>query len=351
MERREFLSELLDRTTGATTLGILLSALVSQGCKDTADKVNSQVSPPESLYSLIESGKITPEALFTDVLKQSGFKASRPPIISEDPDAPIFIILEDEHGSPKTERSKLELLRLKYGINFVGIEGWAGEEVDKKRGYQVLNGESTLVEQLLSNKDYQVLGLEEETLQERGYKLLSTRKYIAAYIISKIRVLGEISTTFEEEEDYILKSIGNYLNLYPRFNQSLHQEFAKPFTREAIKKIWPNLKSVEESPEFQKMILETLKLLNLTLEDFQPRLNEEIKDYTNRAGSLVTSIIDPGIESFSIHPRSKEAINILSASLARTPHKISIIVFGALHSEGLEHELQKRGNCSILAIK
>lgn len=351
MERREFVSKLLDRTKEATTLGVLLSALVSQGCKDTADKVNSQVSAPESLYSLIESGKITPEALFTDVLKQSGFKASRPPIISEDPDAPIFIILEDEHGSPKTERSKLELLRLKYGINFVGIEGWAGEKIDRKRGYQVLNAETELIKVLTSDNNYQILGLEEEKLQDLTLKLIITQRYIASYILSKIRILEQNSTHSREEKVHLFDSVEIFLKLYPKFDPSLARKLKEALNPRSIKPEWDELNETAQKPEFQKLILETLELLELTLEDFEPKPNETVEDYDNRMFSTTYQSIEKLKISVIKDARSKEAINILSASLARTPHKISIIVFDAAHSEDLEHELQKRGNCSILAIK
>ncbi len=87
------------------------------------------------------------------------------------PDSPIIIIIEDIHGGRAADEGwtkeyvKLELLRRNFGLNFVGIEGWAGYDVDKKRGIRVLNGEDILIEVLIKNKNYNVIGLEDENAQ------------------------------------------------------------------------------------------------------------------------------------------------------------------------------------------
>ncbi|MFH1849155.1 MAG: hypothetical protein ABH879_03120 [archaeon] len=98
----------------------------------------------------------------------------------QDPDqhAPIVIILRDVHGSPINELDRLEAMRTSFGINFVGVEGWAGHETDRERGYRLLNAESDLITEIIDSPSYRVIPLEEGTDQELALKLLIVDLYI-----------------------------------------------------------------------------------------------------------------------------------------------------------------------------
>ncbi len=131
----------------------------------------------------IDYKKMTGQELY-DALSQHPdlyFKPTRS-VISNNPKAPVIIILEDVHGSPTIELGKLTLLERFFGFNFVGLEGWAGHEIDKKRGYRLLNAEVKLIEFLINHKDYIVVGLEDENLQI--YTLALIRRLVEDFFVN-----------------------------------------------------------------------------------------------------------------------------------------------------------------------
>jgi len=78
--------------------------------------------------------------LYKELSRNPRLNLAKNPLLSNDPNAPIVIIIEDIHGGEdkelgwQIEFQKLEFLRKSFGLNFVGIEGWAGHEVDTNRG-------------------------------------------------------------------------------------------------------------------------------------------------------------------------------------------------------------------------
>ncbi|MBI2139021.1 hypothetical protein HYU13_05500 [Candidatus Woesearchaeota archaeon] len=117
------------------------------------------------------------------------------------PSAPLLIILEDIHATKKPNKpeqsqelsdpialynrligeqenadkdlEKIEFLRMKFGISFIGFEGWAGHEADAKRGFQIFNAQDDLIPRFLSQpigEQFTVVPLEDPELQEMVLK-------------------------------------------------------------------------------------------------------------------------------------------------------------------------------------
>jgi hypothetical protein len=105
----------------------------------------------------------------------------------------------------KIEQKQLDILNDRFGINFVGIEGWAGLDSDKKRGRRILNGEYLLIEDLLNNSKFNIIGLEELKSQILALEVFFFLKLYNQYIFYHSRIITSFNKKYSTE--HILKFI------------------------------------------------------------------------------------------------------------------------------------------------
>ena len=137
-------------------------------------------------------------------------------------DFSTIILIEDIHGGRyrntgwQIEYVQLLLLKKHFGLNFVGIEGWAGHEVDKKRGVRILNGEDILIGVLIKNKNYNVIGLEDENAQR--YHDISELPRLYDQLHLEYNKILEILKDFEIRKDIFDEIIKYFHDSHEEFN-------------------------------------------------------------------------------------------------------------------------------------
>ena len=181
----------------------------------------------DSVGYYLSSKSIDPLKLFNQISIIPELKPLRKPIFSKNFNAPIIIIIEDIHmgeRAPKKgekdqrwtiEFRQLEILRKKFGFNFVGIEGWAGHEVDKQRGRQILNAEDLLIKELIKNRNYDVVGLEHPNLQIDTLELEIFGRYkqirgLQNKVIQILEGHGENKSEINKIFDYMIEQTSRY---------------------------------------------------------------------------------------------------------------------------------------------
>lgn len=149
MNRRNFLVLAAAGIVNACTPSILKKR---KPIETTSDEQNYN---PSELFSLLE---------------KNGLKPARTPIISNNPNAKTIILIEDEDHRKSTVKilNKLEKIKQITKKNLlVGLEGWCGKEIDKKRGKRVLIANNNLIKILVDDysNQFEIIGLENEDLQ------------------------------------------------------------------------------------------------------------------------------------------------------------------------------------------
>lgn len=137
---------------------------------------------------------------------------------------PMIILIGDVHGTPEVQYEILEELRENFNLNFVGLEGWAGETADNKRGYMLLNAEEDLIKKLYNSPSYEIIPLEDAKIQEIALKshLIESSRYPKEILTDLIKEMGEeraykfiegsLVIAKPPEEDYIRFSEWEMLN-------------------------------------------------------------------------------------------------------------------------------------------
>ena len=161
------------------------------------------------------------------------------------------------------ERIQLEYLRQKCGLNFVGVEGWAGKDVDLKRGYSLLNGEMRLVEWIIKNKNYDVVGLEKAEIQFRSLELLvldhltSFKTSFVKSVLLLKKILKELDLVrYNSQFDQIF-NFADFFNEF-RITYYLNEEFQKLIFEERKKTF-----SKVFTDRTEKLMIVKKELLNL----------------------------------------------------------------------------------------
>ena len=160
--------------------------------------------------------------LFEEISKIPQLKPVRPPIFSNRAGSLTIIIVEDIHGGKAIDEGwsieyvQVELLRQKFGLSLVGIEGWAGHEVDKKRGVRILNGETILVGTLINNKNYNLVGLEDENAQR--YPAIAKLPELYDKLHAQYNSIAEMLKDFGVGKDVFDGIIRYFHDAYGKFN-------------------------------------------------------------------------------------------------------------------------------------
>lgn len=333
--RREFLKTLL----GA---GLSVPALASP--------VFAQQRPMARVHELLRIFSKYPE-----------LKLAREPVLSPKAGAPIVVIVEDIHGGDdkeegwKVELLQLELIRRYANINFVGIEGWAGPEVDRKRGRQILNGEEQLIRHLIKNKNYVVVGLEDEKFQS----LILNANVFAEFTLlrQKQRKLAQLGVS----EDFFRYVFSMFLTIFSKYDGG--ERDAKAYikeTNEIIEKGKQMYPHVDFGFLLEALYI-NLETLCLTIKAWRPVPLTEGNLYTLE-NILQKEVGHFFLPDYPVHPlessgiknlqlqRDNAAINIFLSAMRRYRRKEGIVVFGRGHTDGLVSFLLQKLNKEVNII-
>lgn len=245
-------------------------------------------------YWLLKSGKPTDaKSLYSQMLRISDIKPIRPPLFSKNMNSPTIIICSDIHGREdekygwKANYKRLELIRKNFGINFVGVEGWAGHEADRKRGFRLLGGENLLIEALIKDANYNVVGL---------------------------------------EDSYLL-------------------EIANKFVVMVFHRLYQRGVEVRETRDLRDSILSELRI-NPTEENLV-KIDKELKKYND--GHYLPGEVRHPLSKIS-QERDSFAVKVMVTAIAKYKIKFGVMVFGKVHVDGIIEKLKKLQDASIIVI-
>ena len=314
------------------------------------------------------SQKINPKKLYSQISKIPNLKPVRNPIFSNDTNAPLIILIEDVHMGLlefegwDVEFQQLELLRKNFGFNFVGVEGWAGHEADKARGRQILNAEVPLIRELLVNKNYEVVGLEQEGTQIELFEILLVEEYIQLYKIES-RIEYYKRNLYNKKPYYISNEITNIIfnSIYSHFENMNEETFLKYETfdsekvhKESEKIVFKHFPPPNPIGEF--LDREVYWYMS-TLYDMIPLLRDTqgIQKFTRKAFKTIEASLrvkHSQLFKFAIdtkksiyeHPeaitivdkkREEFAVSNMLSSMNKKNKNVGIVVFGRSHTDGL----------------
>lgn len=296
------------------------------------------------------------------------------PIYSKDANAPIIIIIQSVHKLTgwEVDFDALETLRKNFGFNFVGIEGWAGQDADRQRGRLIVNGEVPLVLQLISNKNYKILGLEHPRFQIQALEFFLFFDYVSEEVYKEnvIKSLSEFVSRSQIEtflKDVRMK-IFLYISIYctsresselRKFQVKLAEEvvlFLMKFIPRNLSiraigihlRVYPYVSSIENIcmgianlygvTNFADEILDAKKkVLYNKYSPFYSQIkfrlvsrNTDMDFFLNASNRVVGA------------QREAFAVTKMLASMKKIKRKIGIAVFGAAHTEGLVKEFRRQ---------
>ncbi len=240
--------------------------------------------------------RIDPRKLFDEILRNRYFQPARVARVSNNPQAITIILVEDVHGSWSIEYAQLLLLYKKFGLNFVGIEGWAGSEVDRIRGAIMLNAEKVLIEVLLKNKNFRLIGLEDENAQRWNYFVILEDFYNR--LDSGIQSFRELMENYEVPNNKIEIILDHFYNSFRRFDftdsfrdysDELAENHNKNFTdfvhkNTGIKTSEEIDRELEEINRVNRYVLDTANQLQAGMDN--ARTEEEINEIMGRFEKL-----------------------------------------------------------------
>ncbi|MBI2649930.1 hypothetical protein HYX04_01310 [Candidatus Woesearchaeota archaeon] len=310
---------------------------------------------------------VSARKFYEEILKMPQLKPTREPIFSRSPNTPIVIIVEDIHGGLfpgeewYVEFGLLELIRKKFGLNFVGIEGWAGHEADRIRGRQILNAEVQLIKALLSNKNYQIIGLENPEIQIKGLELSLAQTY------------GRLQFV----QDGIYKELRSHNIEDSKIKRAFDSIYLRIDRDKIISDLLANspVRKEEKVIKFLRLELSVcilqlnfiVKMLYLlyNIKNFNKEVIEERKLFIQKKYPRVfehsASKIDKNSEVDNVvnNQREEFAVKRMLQAMQEFKQKVGIVVFGEGHTDGLIKEFIKqtaflyifKSNINIIVIK
>ena len=322
--------------------------------------------------------------LYLELQKIPSLKPEINPIFSENPTAPLIILLQDVHGDEdkitgwRTEYNQLEELRNRFEYNFVGIEGWAGHEIDKKRGRLFLNAEKLLIKALMNNENYEVVGLEDEFLQIHTYEV--------GPVPSMPLLYQQHFCLYRKIHNYLLKNGFGKNDIEKFFDCALESINKRVFktTETRLKCIGymssrKNIENLEHDFKFGSDAEFYLRTLNTIYEMFEwlygiqgineRLLSESMNEIKNKARflfqyhceSLIKDDFPPAYfkdikfekyyDLVCYHLRNRFAVSKMISSMNILNKKVGLVIFGKGHTEGLIKEFQKQvGDINIIVL-
>lgn len=304
--------------------------------------------------------------LFEEIAKRPQLKPVRNPIFSVNANAPAIILIGDEdHANSLVKHAQLELLRKIFGLNFVGIEGWAGHEVDKKRGRQILNAAVDLIKELLKNKDYRVVGLEDENAQTPASELETLSLYGNLSVHAKELSDGlmnhkmpqnviEIIFIFVQNAFRGSDFTSSYKSVVENSDKIIKkcEDYCYNVTRLESKEIYGRLDNYASTVS---VIFQHLSEI-YGIKNFDEVSLREYGAYVKRRGDLLIKSKPANVDwvtHYAFNLRDYHAVKKMLEAMKTHQQKIGIVVFGAAHTDGLIQEFLKQtnNNTSILAVQ
>ena len=287
--------------------------------------------------------KLDPELVYF-ALNSTPFLETELPIFAEDPNSPIFIILGDIHGSPEIEKTKLEKLKTCLGIDFVGVEGWAGHEVDQKRGYRCLNGEEELITDLLEDDRFQVVGLEDPEMQIEALAAVLAQEYIVYVTLHYSARLGEKDFLKEAEKLGILAR-----SLSPEQEEDL-AEGSFGVLYKVLFEGYKDTFNMNDIREMMEVIRKGMKILGINEKELEPQQHEDSEAYRKRKYAIFKKARRKNLEH-ALAARSKMGVKLMLEQMKEKEQRVGIMVFGNRHVDEIVSELQNALDCSIFVVK
>lgn len=261
------------------------------------------------------------KGLYAALSKMKGMRIGK---TVQNPGATKTVILyKDIHGGElpygwKINYKLLEAMRKNLGIETVGIEGWAGHDVDKKRGFMLLNAEEDLIRQLVRNRKYKVIGLEEEKLQEAVLNEILWDHYIGFKETEKRVALIEQEPGISPVKEAALKQLRASLEI--RRQEFLY--YAKK------RNVQPTERSLME---VRKKLLDYFgEIYDSATEKFAWDKKFEEK----------TQLIE----------RSRTGVSRLVKEMNASGTDAAIMFFGAGHEQSILEEFKKHGGFNVVAV-
>ena len=253
----------------------------------------------------------------------------------------------------KVEKTQLEILKNKFNINFVGIEGWAGHKIDTQRKRKIINGEIFLVKDLTSNPNYNLVGLENEQIQIKSldisFHLPLYLQYVNFY--SRLRHHFKdnpnkklIPNFFNELEILIFNSKSNFYgniskNEYIRIY--LNHFKKSDLTQEILNFFQLVVKNLIQTRE----TYESFNMIDVSKKSVDKHRLYLYKLYGSKQDNY-KKIIDEFSPTLS-GVRSRFAANTFLEQMTVQNQQIGVIVFGKLHLAEIQSELIKQTNGKI----
>ena len=376
--RRDFLKKTIKTGIGAA---ITTSPFLSKAAK--ADIIFTETEKNFSNLDIMDELRKYPELKPVRVGNLLlGDEEKMPPIYySNSRNSKLFIIVQDEHMGEdekygyKPELKQLQIiddvLKNKFKKDYIiGIEGWAGFDIDKKRGKEIFNGEEEMVRNIIRNLKYSPLlirtvGLEEENLQIKALSIARLNKLYKLYptieyIISK----GWLKR--EDVNKYLWFTYNKFLN-YKKGENINTQEDINYLISLGVPREVINQMVIFEGREFPlfkigifsiiydifyttskiegiKNISDMLAFFNSTYNKNKRKFNQLWKDDIETLPEYFTIIRDE---------REEYAVKKLLIEMNRKGVNIGVIVFGSNHTEGLKKRFLEYTNrdCDIQIVK
>lgn len=237
-----------------------------------------------------------------------------------------------------SDYNKLSILKNKFNLKFIGIEGWAGNDVDRKRGKIILNAESLLVQNILSKKEFNLIPLENEKLQVNALKInnfyKNTRDLRFRTLIENKNLLSFIvKYYFNLSEDQMYNNRENIIKSIIQYGDSINFSI-EGSSGNAFHDLYLFL--LDFIFNFKKINLKILNSFEFIVEEIQKFYFDLVKEY----GS--SNYDKKKFDLEVLTKRNQYAVEKMLKEMKNNNEQIGVIVFGLGHVKGLIEELKKQ---------
>lgn len=244
--------------------------------------------------------------------------------LSENPNAPVIIILGDVHGSPEIEASRLDVLKDALGVNFAGVEGWTQSMVQKKNVQLVKASEVDVPG--MKEKGFDIAGLEDPALHLKAAKY----QFIQAYVDGREAVAS--------------------LEFLEQSGDTSSADYA--MAQEKIQKSFDKIKVLLAyfGGDPKDKILSELEIPNDVFLKKDGETNLEYRDRVRKVKALIYKKTGLFTNSLWIQERNKSAARLMFEQMKLKDVKTAVIVFGSFHASGLIRELKALGDFTLVYV-
>ena len=291
---------------------VRLNALLRDLQKSPAfQEVLSEETPMESMLAIISDDGLADKKRIRKKTKTVNLVQE-----VENPNAPVILLIEDIHGTPEVDKERLRTLKDDFGINSIALEGWVGTAGDMATGTRFLNAEEELVGQILSDPDWNCLGMEDVRLREEAYLVI----YTAAYL--DFIYYTALTSNKRESGEQSLEDLLNSLRL--RKSESILKGMG-----ERIQKMRGGA-SLTPNALLDEAVQVTLGIAPTT---FAADFSKKFFNYRSQASAKFTEVVEV--------QRSKKGAEKLKEALKSNPGlKTIAVMFGAGHRESFLAEFR-----------